>query len=620
MRRISGVAGGLAVGAALLAAGPAHGAGFDDTFGIGGTAFTPLSDGASDRYLAAARAPGGGTYNAGYVTVSGTDRAVVLTRVDAAGELVTSFGDDGVAVVNVVVGPYAAPPAGTAPNGSAETARGVAVQPDGKIVVSAQAETPPSAGKPDSRDIDIYVARFNPDGTIDGDFGDAGVARVDLSDGVGAGNTVNGDQAYGVNVRPDGDIIVVSSRGLHSTETTRTTRQFGLIQLTPDGDLDPGFGTGGQSFSSSPATNLNPRQGYLHPDGRFIAVGYGESPAPDGQTRPYLFRYLLGGGLDPAFGTGGIATGAVGGPNPGFAEAYKIAPSGGGYVITGYGTRSTTPGNGIDAVLYRFTDAGVWDTTFGDGGLATYNRVNGADRGRDLTVLGDGRIVVVGSTATAAQITPPVAADLDGLIWVVNPNGTSDASVGDGGALRVNLGGINDAFFGATTVFNGTKVVAAGYRGGLGTDGAATFDESALVRADLPPAVAGPTGPAGPAGPSGPAGGSGGAGPAGPAGARGARGRRGAPAGRVRVTCRLVGERRNRIRCTTRQSRGSRASVAVSLARKGKVVASGKGTARDGRAAVRLRGTARAGRYTVKVTVRLPSGKRQVVTGRLVIR
>ena len=56
-------------------------------------------------------------------------------------------------------------------------------------------------------------------------------------------------------------------------------------------------------------------------------------------------------------------------------------------MLTGYGSRSTTPANGIDVViLYRFTAAGVWDRTFGDDGLFTYNRVNGADRARDLSV------------------------------------------------------------------------------------------------------------------------------------------------------------------------------------------------------------------------------------------
>ena len=70
-------------------------------------------------------------------------------------------------------------------------------------------------------------------------------------------------------------------------------------------------------------------------------------------------------------------------------------------MLAGYGSRSTTPANGIDVVVYRFNGDGTWDRTFGDDGLFTYNRVNGADRARDLSVLADGRIVAAGSTATA---------------------------------------------------------------------------------------------------------------------------------------------------------------------------------------------------------------------------
>ena len=171
----------LALGAVLP--GTAQAAGFDDTFGINGTVFNSLSP-ASDRYQGVTRAPGGGTYNVGFTTVAGTDRGMVLTHVDSAGRLDRDFGVNGVALANAVTGPFQPPPGGgTAPNGSVENARGVVVQPDGKIVIVGQAETPPAAGKPDSRDIDIYVARFDTEGVLDPTFGTGGIERIDLSDG-----------------------------------------------------------------------------------------------------------------------------------------------------------------------------------------------------------------------------------------------------------------------------------------------------------------------------------------------------------------------------------------------------------------------------------------------------
>ncbi|MGD9695778.1 MAG: hypothetical protein AB7V42_08975 [Thermoleophilia bacterium] len=459
--------------------------GLDDTFGLGGVAFTPLSPD-SDRYLATAPGPGGGTYNVGYTTVSGTDRAFAISRVSASGDLVPSFGTDGVAVVNVVTGPFNPPPTGTAPNGTAELARGVIVQKDGKIVVSGQAETPPAEVKPDSRDLDIYLVRLNPDGTVDTTFGPGGtgIVRIDLSDGV-AGTGVNTDQSYGLTQRPTGEIIVVGAKGTDSGAPAKADRDLVVVQLSQDGAIDAAFGTAGVATANTPGVNENPRQAIVEADGKVTATSYGALGS--NPVRPWISRFLPNGQPDASFGNGGVATGDVGGPAPGFAESYEIVKQGDGYVFTGYGSRSTTPENGIDAVVYRFTANGTWDTSFGDGGLTTYNRVNGADRGRDMTVLADGRLVITGSSATAAA-TP----DLDGLILVVLPDGKLDTSIGDGGAIVVDLGGPNDAFFGAATVTNGTQVVAAGYRGGATAAG----DESALVRVNLPtPPAAAPVSP-----------------------------------------------------------------------------------------------------------------------------
>ena len=595
----------LALGVAVP--GSAHAAGFDDTFGTNGTVFNSLSATASDRYQGATRAPGGGTYNVGYTTVGGTDRAFVLTHVDSAGRIDRDFGVAGVAIANVVTGPFAAPPTGTAPNGSAELARAVVVQDDGKIVVAGQAETPPAAGKLDSRDIDIYVARFDTEGVLDPSFGTGGIERIDLSDGRGPANAINGDQAYGLSIKPDGKLLVYGSKGIDFAEPARTDRDIAVVQLETDGDPDPTFGTAGVAMTRNAGVSENPRHGLLQADGKIIATGYGTGVG--GAVRPFIYRFNATGTADAGFGTNGVATDEVGGPAPGFAEVYDVVQQGDKYVFAGYGSRSTTPANGIDVVLYRFNANGTYDRTFGDNGLFTYNRVNGADRARKLTSLSDGRLVIAGSTATA-DASPLV----DALILVVKADGSGpDTSVGQGGALIRDLGGNNDSYFGLTTVFNGTKVVAAGYRAGADS----ALDESVLTRADLPPAVAGPTGPTGPAGPEGPdgpegpagpqgdpgptaQGSPGSAGPAGPAGPAGARGADGSTISRVNVSCKLTGKRKNKVTCTTRLVRSSSSKVLLKLAKSGKVVASGSAKARKGKASVTLKGKARKGSYTLR--------------------
>lgn len=311
----------------------AHAVGVDDTFGITGTVFNPLSP-LSDRYLGATRAPGGGTFNVGYTTVgASSDRAMVVSRVDANGELVNAFGTGGVQVVNAVTGPYVASPAGSTPTGVAETGREVLAQPDGKVIVVGQGETPPSADKPDSRDIDIYVARLDAGGMPDATFATGGVKRIDLSNGVGANNTINGDQVYGAALRPNGKIVLFGSKGLDSADAARTDRDIVVIQLTSTGDLDARFGTGGVATTRNAGVSENPRRGLIEAHGKTIATGYGTGIG--GRTRPFIYRFNADGTSDTTFGANGVATAEVGGPEPGLAEVYAVVQQGDKYVFTG---------------------------------------------------------------------------------------------------------------------------------------------------------------------------------------------------------------------------------------------------------------------------------------------
>jgi hypothetical protein len=123
---------------AFAAAPPTFAAGLDDTFGVRGTAFAPLSGVDGSRYRAAAQAPGGGTYAVGYTTVAGgADQEVLVTRTDAAGDLVASFGTGGAKVVNLTAGPFDSTI--TTARGSLELATGIAVQSDGKLLVAGSA-------------------------------------------------------------------------------------------------------------------------------------------------------------------------------------------------------------------------------------------------------------------------------------------------------------------------------------------------------------------------------------------------------------------------------------------------------------------------------------------------
>jgi uncharacterized delta-60 repeat protein len=603
--------GTLVVCAGLLgSASPAGAAGLDTSFGLQGQALTPLAPVLSDRYFASAPAPGGGTYNVGYTSVTGGDRAFAITRVDAAGRLDPTFGSGGIASVNVSAAPFpAAPnaPSGAAqagPTGAGEIARGVVVQSDGRIVVSGQAETPAASGKPDSRDVDIYVARFHPNGTLDTTFGAAGIRRVDLSDGItvpsgpsATTTSVRGDQGYGLSIRTDDRLLLTGVRGSDTSDnTTRPDQDLAVVQLTRDGALDAGFGTAGVAVARTPTINENPRQGLVQADGRFVTTAYGNPPGSP--TRPILYRFTTSGALDPSFGTGGIATGPVGGA-AGRAEVYGAVAQGDRYVLAGYGSRNETPTD-TDLVIYRFNGNGTWDESFGRDGLVTYTGTGGADRARNITSLADGRIVAVGGTEVS---TSP--SSTDALIFVVQPDGTPDTTAGPQGAIKVDLGGPQDFFYGVTAI--GNKVVASGYLGAATTAG----DDAALARVDLtPPAAEQPPASTVPATPPAEV----------PPAAVPPKRALARTVGRLTVSCARIGKRKDRIRCTVKQANAASGTVRISIKRTGVKAVSGKAKTVKGKATITIKAARRRAKYTVSLTLPTPAGTTQKATRTVTVR
>src|SRR5207237_6920478 len=74
----------------------------------------------------------------------------------------------------------------------------VAIQPDGKIAVSAVID--------DTEHYGFSVLRYNPDGTLDNGFGNHGVVRTNIS-------TDNSGGAGSIIIQPDGKILLGGSVG-----------------------------------------------------------------------------------------------------------------------------------------------------------------------------------------------------------------------------------------------------------------------------------------------------------------------------------------------------------------------------------------------------------------------
>lgn len=201
----------------------------------------------------------------------------------------------------------------------------------------------------------------------------------------------------------------LNDAGVQRTDNDRWIARVLADTLAPDPDFN-----GGSAFTvDADGQNLgdNGRRGIVLPDGTIVSAGYTNFPG-QGNTI-VLLRLTPAGAPDPAFGFG--TTSGIPGQtklNPflavgGFAEAYAVGrQSNGRYVTTGYGTSHfDVPSKNLDMVSSGVLANGP-DPTYGKlGATAIQSETDpsaglGAtpfrDRGRDLVVLPDDRIVIAG--------------------------------------------------------------------------------------------------------------------------------------------------------------------------------------------------------------------------------
>lgn len=160
--------------------------------------------------------------------------------------------------------------------------RSIALQPDGKILVAG------SVGP------DFGLARFNSDGSLDLTFSGDGMLTMDFQGFVDFGQALA--------VQGDGNIV------LAGTASNGVTNDFALARFTANGDLDTSFGTGGLVTTDFGDQNVGSAIA-IQPDGKILVGGWA---FVEGTSNFALARYKTDGRLDQTFGTGGKLTTAIG--------------------------------------------------------------------------------------------------------------------------------------------------------------------------------------------------------------------------------------------------------------------------------------------------------------------
>ena len=335
------------------------------------------------------------TYGTGdpYSTISGIavqpDRKIV------------AFGNAGPDLVLVRYLPNGSPDPSFGTGGYVKTTVGghvnaMALQPDGKIVV---------AGFRFLDRFPVYsefiVARYNPGGSLDTSFGTDGVVTTDVGVGSCCGRY---EDASALAVLPGGKIVVA---GTTEVDDDSGTSWFSLVRYTPNGSVDPAFGSAG--IVKTVFVDGGDQLGGIValPSGEIVASGAGTGLSHGLEAEAtVLARYSHDGSLDPGFGTGGKVITPPHYWQPGY---YGGAPALQDRKIIVAGSR-----------IARFTASGRLDRTFGESGFATFGSVQYL-LNRPVVVEADGKILtVVGSSVIR-----------------LTPDGQPDKNFGAGGVARL---------------------------------------------------------------------------------------------------------------------------------------------------------------------------------------
>ncbi len=298
-------------------------------------------------------------------------------------------------------------------------ARAVAIQPDGKIVATGAAFV---AGNDN-----FAVARYHPNGSLDNTFGEAGKVVTDF-----AGFE---DEANSVALQPDGKIVAAGRVFVVGTV------DFGLTRYKSDGSLDPTFGGGGK-VRTDIAGVFNQASGVvIQHDGGIVAAGQ----ASVGSSDFAVTRYRSNGSLDPGFGIGGKVTTDFGS----FDQARGVAIQHDGNIVAA----GLTFMPGVDFAVARYRPNGSADPGFDADGKVTTDFAGGDDEALGVRIQHDGKIVTAGVATVAGQ--------LDFGVTRYNGNGSTDLGFGGDGKVTTNFAGDFDAA-NAVAIQPDGKIVAAG--------------------------------------------------------------------------------------------------------------------------------------------------------------
>ena len=368
MRIFSSILRALLPALALLAAQFVHAqavapGALDSSFGTNGARVLTLGPNGGE-FRAVVKQPDGKLVATGWLrNATGGYGAAIVARFTPTGDLDTGFAGTGVLTI--------------APSGvlSGIVPYGIALTPDGKIVIGSEGFTTSSGGA-------YVITRISAAGVVDSGFGFEGSYLQSRSGGV-----PNGVRALAV--QSDGQIIVAGF-------VTKSDGKWAMdmFRIKANGsESDATFSTGGSFYLSVNGGNVVPSAIAMRADNSFVVAGWIQYVAPNGTTfQQYLTSFTANGSEGGASNTTDLNTSA----NDQF-EAVAFDAS--GRILTaGYGL---VGGNSV-AVARRLSTSGSQDATFTNGtipgyaGVALVGSNHNEGYGKGIHALSNGDVLMTG--------------------------------------------------------------------------------------------------------------------------------------------------------------------------------------------------------------------------------
>jgi uncharacterized delta-60 repeat protein len=336
-----------------------------------------------------------------------------------------------------------------------------ALQSDGKEIV-AGSRNYWNAG------VNLVVSRFNTDGTLDSTFGDKskgsklGYATVLVAPN--AKYFADYDVSVSsVQVQSDGKILVAGS--VDTTDLIFKNYRIFVTRLNANGSLDTTFGSNGTAVYDYGTGKDGAADMVLTPQGKILLSAYTSDAGAS------FLRLNANGSLDATFGTNGrVVTGFPVGSI--LLQTNSSDPS--GYKIILGSSATPTGQTAPEALLARFSSAGVLDTTFGSGGVAMTQIPIDASHSSGSIYKGsgivgmafqaDGSIVAVGSVAL---VDPAISTSTihDAAVLRYDANGNLDTTFGNGGTVTTIFGmagTFNDSSYSGLAIDADQNIVVTG--------------------------------------------------------------------------------------------------------------------------------------------------------------